>query len=138
MSGGGYFPYGFKTGPVIVPQQCGAYFPYWFKVGCGGIAPPTPTPFRSYGGGGHPVRVKRKLSHVEELRQTIEIMFGGERIVVQTDPPPLVHVDYSIPLPQVDVARYAGELEKIRSEVYRLARQAAAEDEDVATILLMH
>lgn len=135
-TGSAYFPYGFKVGPSAVTQQCGAYFPYWFKVGCQGGTPPIPS--RSYGGGGHPVRVKRKHSHVEELRQIIEVMLGGERLVVETEPPPFIHVDYTLPLPSVDVARHAGELEKIRSEVYRMVREAAQEDEDIATLLLMH
>lgn len=135
-TGGGYFPYGFKTGPKLVTQQCGAYFPYWFKTGTAGSAPPVPS--RSYGGGGHPVQVKRKHSHVEELRQIIEVILGGETLSVETEPPPFIHVDYKIPVPSINVERHAGELEKIRREVYRMVREAVQEDEDIATLLLMH
>lgn len=146
MSGAWGLIYGFQIGaPVPLPAQAGRFFPYGFPYGAfSGIVPPV-EPLDANKQRiiqGTLKRVRRRRSEHEKLSQLIDVMLGGEVLRgIETEPPPLVHVAYTVPKELHDGARIAqmrsAEGELLRTRIYQLAAQITAQEEDDIEMLLL-
>jgi hypothetical protein len=146
MSGAWGLIYGFRIGaPQPAVAQAGRFFPYGFPYGgTGGVVPPTP----ETGGGkewivqGKLKRVRRRRSEHEKLSQLIEVMLGGEVVrAVETEPPPYIHVAYSVPEKLKRDAQRAEalktQIEKLKVGISLAASRLEEDDENDIEILLL-